>query len=427
MWRQEERWILWVMLCSFFVMGCGTTHLRAGQPTYISALSVPVPAIPQEAERTIPTLAHALTHNKRTGREKSWAIFRWITANIAYDTDAYFSGRYGSTRAEAVLQTRRSVCDGYANLFFALGRSAGLEVVKIYGSAKGAGDLSGTIPRANHAWNAVRFDGQWHLVDSTWGAGVLEGRRFIRRFEPFYFATRPEHAIYSHFPQQKRWQQLSQTLSYQAFLALPKLYPAFFRLGLDPSAYPKAPIHAEAQLRLRLDKPHGLFFMTSLTWTGRTYTKSVYRDGVLHAQLDYPGEYQVMLYASAKRWGTHKAVGQFRVLARGDKRPENIQPVFFRPCWKLTKSRSIKSCKLQTPHGGALPSGKTQSIQVYIPYARKAYAQSRGQHALLHPVPGFSGWFRGKITPTMPGSLTIYASKTKNAPVYQGALSLVVY
>ena len=47
---------------------------------------------PKSAERTIASLAAYLTRPARNDREKARAIFRWITANIAYDDVAAMTG-----------------------------------------------------------------------------------------------------------------------------------------------------------------------------------------------------------------------------------------------------------------------------------------------------------------------------------------------
>jgi transglutaminase/protease-like cytokinesis protein 3 len=70
---------------------------------------------------------------------KGRAIFAWITRNIAYDTKSFFSGKYPSMAAKAVLKRRSGVCAGYANLFNAMGKIANLECSVISGYAKGYG------------------------------------------------------------------------------------------------------------------------------------------------------------------------------------------------------------------------------------------------------------------------------------------------
>jgi transglutaminase-like putative cysteine protease len=79
--------------------------------------------------------------------ERARAVYIWVTEHIAYDTAAYFSGRYGALDAESVFRSGSSVCSGYS---------------------KGAGYRPGQSFRStNHAWNAIYIDGGRHLFDST--------------------------------------------------------------------------------------------------------------------------------------------------------------------------------------------------------------------------------------------------------------------
>lgn len=88
---------------------------------------------PKYVESSIESLAKYLIKPAKNDLEKVRAIYRWVTANISYNTSAYFSGIYGSTSAEDVLKSRSSVCEGYSDLFFKLAKMAGIEVVKISG------------------------------------------------------------------------------------------------------------------------------------------------------------------------------------------------------------------------------------------------------------------------------------------------------
>jgi hypothetical protein len=188
-----------------------------------------------EHERTIDSLASYLVEPALDDLEKTRAIYRWITDRIAYDVPNYLAGRTTDIDCspEAVLSTRRSICEGYASLFLAISKKAGLEAVKVIGYAKGYGNEPGTtIDRTNHAWNAVKIAGRWYLLDSTWGAGGIEKDHFKKRFEDYYFLVAPEHLIFSHFPEKNRWQLLEPTIPRETFENAPRVDRELFRLGI---------------------------------------------------------------------------------------------------------------------------------------------------------------------------------------------------
>ena len=53
---------------------------------------------------------------------------------------------------------------------------------------------------SNHAYSAIKLDNKWYLLDVTWGAGKIEDKKFIKKYDEFYFCTDPELFILNHFP-----------------------------------------------------------------------------------------------------------------------------------------------------------------------------------------------------------------------------------
>jgi transglutaminase/protease-like cytokinesis protein 3 len=212
---------------------------------------------PARAESSVEILAGYLVRPARNDHEKIRAIFRWITANITYDTRAAFIGSPGEG-SDSILKSRKAVCDGYSTLFEMLAGAAGLRVVKIGGYAKGydyrIGDHFDGPP--NHAWNAVFLDGKWQLLDATWGSGYVdESGGFVREFDEFFFLTDPEDLKYTHFPEEAGWQLLSIPVSRAEFESYPYLKPAFFHNHLKMVSHRKGLIPSGKDLMITLDNP----------------------------------------------------------------------------------------------------------------------------------------------------------------------------
>jgi transglutaminase/protease-like cytokinesis protein 3 len=132
-------------------------------------------AAPAAAEQTVTSLARYLAPPAFSVEERAWSIFVWIGDRILYDVDAYLSGRVrdATVTAEDVLKRRVTVCDGYARLYAALAKAAGLEVSIIEGYAKAYGVAEQAVfSIPNHAWNLVLRDGRWDVIDPTWGGGL---------------------------------------------------------------------------------------------------------------------------------------------------------------------------------------------------------------------------------------------------------------
>lgn len=194
-------------------------------------------AAPADAA-SVEEIAAAVTRGLRTDRDKARAIYRWITHNIEYDASAFFGSRFTVPvqTPPAVLRRKRAVCDGFSLLFMAMSHAAGLEVGEVSGFAKAySGDPRNPVSRQRHAWNVVRIDGAWQLVDASWGAGDIVGRGFVRRFRDFYFFPDPEKFIYSHVAEDPALQMLQHPVSIAEFDRMPALQRDFWELGFSPA------------------------------------------------------------------------------------------------------------------------------------------------------------------------------------------------
>lgn len=172
--------------------------------------------------QNIAQLAAQLTEGLSTEKEKARAIYVWLTEHISYDVrtafdeDAEAEDVVAKQQSRAVLKSKKAVCEGYANLFCDLCTAAGVKALKAVGATKNS---YGRIPRIGHAWNLVRADGEWGLVDATWGAGNVddEAERFVREFNPEFFFASPEFFLKNHLPSDPLYQLLAQPLTFQQF------------------------------------------------------------------------------------------------------------------------------------------------------------------------------------------------------------------
>jgi len=221
-----------VMCSGFYTMA---QSVEEGQFARIDAHAL---SAPPSAEASIPALAKYLIQPAQNDTEKARAIYRWVTDRIDYDIQAYFHDNAQRMSAETLLSKRSSVCEGYATLFEVLSKEAGLEVVSISGYVKGYSHREGkSLSAPNHAWNAVKINGKWRLIDSTWGAGYVRDGGYKKVFSEIFFLASPEQLMFSHFPEKENWQfQSTPHLKKAEFEALPTLDESFFNLGISGEA-----------------------------------------------------------------------------------------------------------------------------------------------------------------------------------------------
>lgn len=106
-----------------------------------------------------------------TQKEKSDAIYEFITDNVEYDhenlNDDSHTLKY---TAYAALINGTAVCQGYATLYYRLARECGLETRVITGTSRGE----------NHAWNIVKIGSEYYYLDSTWDAGETKYDYYLK-------------------------------------------------------------------------------------------------------------------------------------------------------------------------------------------------------------------------------------------------------
>ncbi len=298
------------------VPNLGQNSGPAAQPvshTRLSEIDYHALNTPASVEGSAKDLAAYLTAPAMDDFEKSRAIFTWITAKISYDSKVFFSKRYGDQSAGNALKTRMAVCEGYANLFQSLGRAAGLEVVVIGGWAKGYGyDIDELNGDPNHAWNAVKLNDAWYLLDSTWGAGHLNvEKQFERKFSPYYWLTPPNQMIVDHLPEESRWQLLPASVTKTRFAAAPWVGPAFHGYGMHLPSEVTALTRVTGQASLTVSAPPEVLITAAIERDGKrldnmwTFAQRNGSQYEIEAVFPSPGKYDLLIFAKRENDGSN--------------------------------------------------------------------------------------------------------------------------
>ncbi len=192
-------------------------------------------AISTQPDETVAPLVHWLVRDVKDDFLKVKILHDWVAENIDYDAESYFAGGLPESSWKAGLAHRKAVCQGYAELFQKLCRIAGVPCEVISGYGRGLGFAIGqaeNVRQSNHAWNAVKIEDRWRLLDVTWDAGHVRGRSYHKQYGTSYLFAEPRHFLHTHFPTEAKWQLLDRPLSAEEFAALPLLEGRFFASGL---------------------------------------------------------------------------------------------------------------------------------------------------------------------------------------------------
>ncbi len=165
--------------------------------------------MPAGSEDSISSLALYVSDNFESEPERAYFIYRWIRQNIQPDFERaqYYYVDYESQTPEAVFASRRAVCQGYAAVYNELTSMTGLDSRQIQGYGVMLSYTPGTAHhRYKHAWNSVKIDGGWYLLDTSWTASQsLDGSS-----DPnYFFLTDPSGFVYRHYPYDTEWQLLA--------------------------------------------------------------------------------------------------------------------------------------------------------------------------------------------------------------------------
>ncbi|RSX53271.1 transglutaminase [Bifidobacterium goeldii] len=108
-------------------------------------------------------------------RDKAIAIERFLARVMEYDSEAYAAtgkdagntfekmnatSTYADAWSSIGMVNGKGVCMSYAYGYQALAKAAGLDTRVVSGYVSNA--------KSGHAWNYVKIDGQWLLIDATW-------------------------------------------------------------------------------------------------------------------------------------------------------------------------------------------------------------------------------------------------------------------
>jgi transglutaminase/protease-like cytokinesis protein 3 len=185
--------------------------------------------------------------------DKVRAVYTWLALNISYDLETLYNGEtqinFSYTDQEDLqqklkainthtinktLRTKKAICEGYAQTFKRVSELLGIPCLLVGGYSKGdVSDIGNTPQQENHAWNAVKINRKWYLVDATWGSGYTNAYKWVQQFNDTFFFTNPDEFILTHLPSEPEFSFTNNSVSKKEFYNAPLYEKAFFRNNLE--------------------------------------------------------------------------------------------------------------------------------------------------------------------------------------------------
>jgi hypothetical protein len=231
------------------------------------AVDPAIAMMPEDAQASIDSVGAYLLAHFPDPKARVKALHDFVVLRLTYDQAALRASLAGdfehrpSQEAAAVFARKTAVCEGYARLVAALGKPANLEIAYITGyirdtkrrTAAGSDEsVKASLEGYLHAWNAVKIDNQWLLIDATFDDPVGA----TTPVSTTYLFTPPKLFAYDHLPEDAKWQLVATPLTPGDFVRQPMLSPSIGALGvtlIDPA---RAQVTASGEITLVLDNPY---------------------------------------------------------------------------------------------------------------------------------------------------------------------------
>ena len=181
-------------------------------------------------EQYIKNVVEMIDANAKDDFERVKIAHDVVALLVNYDAKNFWANTVPEQDFRNVLKTKLAVCEGYANTLKRFLDVMKIKNEKVSGFARGVGVslLTENVAESNHAWNIVRINEEWYVIDCTWDSGHMVGKVSKQDYTTDWLFLKPEHFIFTHLPEYSKYQLLENPISDKDFLNLPDLRPKFF-------------------------------------------------------------------------------------------------------------------------------------------------------------------------------------------------------
>lgn len=173
----------------------------------------------------VENLANRIEKDFSSDTEKVRAAFFWLTKNIRYNLRQLYNTKQRSYRfsysseeekkqkmqsliddlVNKAFRNKTGVCEEYAQSFKKICDLLNIKSELIKGSVRTDANDIANIQNPNHIWNAVEINNRWIIIDATWAAGYEYNRKWIRKFNDYYFDIPFQKIFKTHYPEDTLW------------------------------------------------------------------------------------------------------------------------------------------------------------------------------------------------------------------------------
>ena len=203
--NQKIRMFVTILFINAFVISCNKApekefntddEIIAGDPIEVlnsidkNSIELIINTQSDDFDDTIQHLSDFFLSNFNSEAERAYAIYFWIITNISYDYNSaentFVLNESTDKIVQKVFENRKGICDGYSRLFCVFCEKSDLEPAYIDGFTPSNNmNLQDPLLYGSHAWNAIRINGKWYLLDTTWSLFVSDPIEFYNQHLPY--------------------------------------------------------------------------------------------------------------------------------------------------------------------------------------------------------------------------------------------------
>ena len=171
-------------------------------------------------------LSDRILKDFNSDEDKVRAAFFWLAKNIRYNLKEYYNPTQRSynfsysteeekqQKLQAIkdkivsdaFRNKIGVCEEYAQSFKKICDLLNIEAEVIKGYVKNfAEEIGKPSNSTNHAWNAVKINNKWIILDATWAAGYEYNGKWVRKFDNYFYNIPKDKIFKTHLPEDSIW------------------------------------------------------------------------------------------------------------------------------------------------------------------------------------------------------------------------------
>lgn len=280
-------------------------------------------------------MAAQLTATLDTDIEKARVFYMWLVKNVRYDCKKFHNRKspdikavskkdydqklalYREKQLEKTIKRKKGICDDYSRLFKSLCDEVGVESEIIIGVARDHGRPFRKVHKNSHAWNAIKLEGKWHLLDATWGAGYTNAKvtKFSRRVTSSFFLTAPTLFAQNHLPNDEKWQLLESPISKKEFPNQPILDYASEKYKIEAFSNDVLQVKGDSNLKqiwIEFETAPKEFRILSKTGKKIPFSKTE-NEGMVVLSISGSVRQNIFIYAGEKLMGKMDRIGGYKL------------------------------------------------------------------------------------------------------------------